>query len=60
MMIGDKGLTTLGTNFDRSVYLGSPLTVQVVAPKLEEEKLVQAMSLIDDALKSNTDVKAKL
>jgi amidase len=42
---------TIGTNFDRSIYVGTPLCVQVVAPKLEEEKLVQAMAVIDDALK---------
>jgi amidase len=43
-----------GTNFDRSVYVGTPLCVQIVAPKLEEEKLVQAMKLVDDAIKGNT------
>jgi amidase len=42
-----------GTNFDRSVYVGTPLCVQVVAPKLEEEKLVQAMQVVDDAIKGN-------
>jgi amidase len=42
-----------GTNFDRSVYVGTLLCVQVVAPKLEEEKLVQAMKLVDDAIKGN-------
>jgi amidase len=35
------------------VYVGTPLCVQVVAPKLEEEKLVQAMKLVDDAIKGN-------
>jgi amidase len=42
------------------VYIGTPLCVQVVAPKLEEEKLVQAMSVIDNALKENGRVNAKL
>lgn len=49
-----------GTNFDRSVYLNTPLCVQVVAPKLEEEKLVQAMSAIDAALKGNERAGSKL
>jgi Asp-tRNA(Asn)/Glu-tRNA(Gln) amidotransferase A subunit family amidase len=49
-----------GTNFDRSVYLGTPLCVQVVAPKLQEEKLVRAMAAIDDALKAGHQVAAKL
>jgi amidase len=51
-----------GTNFDRSIYVGTPLCVQVVVPKLEEEKLVQAMGIIDDALKGKASgrVGAKL
>lgn len=49
-----------GTDFDRSIYLGTPLCIQVVAPKLEEEKLVQAMSAIDEALKGSARVGAKL
>jgi amidase len=51
---------TTGTNIDRSVYLGTPLCVQVVAPRLQEEKLVQAMSAIDDALKGSNKITAKL
>jgi amidase len=50
----------LGTNFDRSVYIDTPLCVQVVVPKLGEETLVQAMSVIDDALKYNDRVSSKL
>lgn len=50
----------VGTGFDRSVYLHTPLCVQVVAPKLEEEKLVLAMATIDDALKSAKHTGAKL
>jgi amidase len=42
------------------VYVGTPLCVQVVAPKLQEETLVQAMSLIDDALRGRGHVSAKL
>jgi amidase len=52
--------TTTGTNFDRSVYLDTPLCVQVVAPKLQEEKLVAAMATIEDALKAQDGVLAKL
>jgi amidase len=51
---------TIGTNFDRSVYLDTPLCVQVVAPKLQEEKLVAAMSAIDNALKVQDQIPAKL
>ncbi|RAR07756.1 general amidase protein [Stemphylium lycopersici] len=49
-----------GTNFDRSVYLGTPLCVQVVAPKLQEERLVRAMTAIDEALKAESRMSAKL
>jgi amidase len=37
---------------DRSVYIGTPLCVQVVAPKLEERRLCDAMVAIDNALKA--------
>ncbi|KAF1914810.1 amidase signature domain-containing protein [Ampelomyces quisqualis] len=56
----DKTNRELWTNFDRSVYLGTALSVQVVAPKLEEENLVQAMSTIDKALRGNLRINAKL
>ena len=56
----DKANRELWTKFDRSVYLGTPLCVQVVAPKLQEEKLVQAMSAIDDAVKGRGKMNAKL
>jgi Asp-tRNA(Asn)/Glu-tRNA(Gln) amidotransferase A subunit family amidase len=49
-----------GTSFDRSVYLGTPLCVQVVAPKLQEERLVKAMTVIDDALKRGEKIIPKL
>jgi len=56
-----SGLIAIGTNIDRSVYLNTPLCVQVVAPKLEEEKLCLAMRVIDDALnKISGKVSAKL
>ncbi|KAI4712033.1 hypothetical protein J4E89_003479 [Alternaria sp. Ai002NY15] len=56
----DKANRELWTNTDRSVYLGTPLCVQVVAPRLQEEKLVQAMCAIDDALKGSNTLSAKL
>jgi len=48
----DKVNRELWTKVDRSVYLGTPLCVQVVAPKLMEERLVQAMGVVDEAVKS--------
>jgi amidase len=52
--------TTPGTGFDREVYIGTPLCIQVVTPTLMEEKLVHAMSVIDSALKTSERVGAKL
>ncbi len=46
---------------DRRVYLGTPLSVQVVVPRLQDEKLVQVMGWVDKACKNGTgEVKAKL
>lgn len=59
-VFGNLQLTQTGTGIDRTVYMGSPLCVQVVAPKLQEEKLVQAMSAIDAALKIEQPLPAKL
>ncbi|KAH7389993.1 amidase signature domain-containing protein [Pyrenochaeta sp. MPI-SDFR-AT-0127] len=56
----DKANRELWTNFDRSVYIGTPLCIQVVTSKLQEEKLVQAMTAIDNALKSHGRPSAKL
>ncbi|KAI2480474.1 Acetamidase [Pyrenophora tritici-repentis] len=56
----DKANRELWTGFDRSVYLGTPLCVQVVAPRLQEEKLVQAMAAIDDAVRGKRTTTAKL
>lgn len=39
---------------DRKVYLGSPLSVQVVVPRLEDEKLGKVMALIDRVVKEST------
>jgi amidase len=55
-----KRLTASGTKFDRSIYLGTPLSVQVVAPRLQERKLVEAMSAIDGAIRNAAPVSAKL
>lgn len=53
-------LRCVGTGFDRDVYVGTPLSVQVVAPKLEERKLCEVMSAIDEALRADTKVSSKL
>jgi amidase len=36
---------------ERELYAGSVLSVQVVAPKLQERRLVEAMAVVDEALK---------
>lgn len=38
---------------DRRVYLNTTLSVQVVAPKLQERRLYQAMEIVDSALKAH-------
>jgi amidase len=45
---------------DRNVYLNTKLSVQVVAPKLQERRLYQAMALIDGVLQRGGDERAKL
>ena len=45
---------------DRDVYLNTKLSVQVVAPRLQERRLYQAMALIDSVLRANVEQKAKL
>ncbi|KAH6644858.1 acetamidase [Boeremia exigua] len=50
----------IGNEVDREVYVGSPLCVQVVAPRLQDERLVHAMSAIDAALRVEAKVKAQL
>jgi Asp-tRNA(Asn)/Glu-tRNA(Gln) amidotransferase A subunit family amidase len=47
----DKINREMWTGFDRKVYLGSTLTIQVVAPRLMDRKLVDSMGLIDEALR---------
>jgi Asp-tRNA(Asn)/Glu-tRNA(Gln) amidotransferase A subunit family amidase len=39
---------------DRKVYLNTPLSVQVVVPRLEDEKLCCIMTLIDRAIKAKS------
>lgn len=46
----DKINRQLWTDVDRRVYLGSPLSIQVVAPRLMERKLVESMAILDEAL----------
>lgn len=45
---------------DRRVYLDSPLSVQVITPKLRDQDLVQAMKVIDDAISKPGFNQAKL
>ena len=44
---------------DRRVYLGTQLSVQIVVPKLEEERLAQMMSLVEGVAREGTP-KSKL
>jgi Asp-tRNA(Asn)/Glu-tRNA(Gln) amidotransferase A subunit family amidase len=48
----DKTNRELWTNVNKDDYIGTPLCVQVVAPKMQERTLVNAMSIIDEALKA--------
>ncbi|KAF2209220.1 hypothetical protein CERZMDRAFT_61576 [Cercospora zeae-maydis SCOH1-5] len=43
------------TNVDRNIYLGSPLSVQVVTPRLMERRLVEAMAVLEQALRPLKD-----
>jgi len=44
---------------NRRVYLGTPLSVQVVTPKLQDQRLIEAMSIVDAAVRAG-ESKAKL
>lgn len=46
----DKINRELWTKVDKKVYLDSPLSVQVVTPRLTERRLVEAMGVVDAAL----------
>jgi amidase len=59
----DKINREMWTGFDRKVYLGSTLTIQVVAPRLMERKLVDSMGVLDEVLKplrSSSSAKSRL
>ena len=45
---------------DRRVYLGTQLSVQLVAPRLEEERLAQVMALVEKVAKQANGAKSKL
>ena len=47
----DKTNQELWTKVRRQDYLGTMLSVQVVAPRLMERKLVESMAIVDEALK---------
>lgn len=38
---------------DRCVYLGTPLSVQVVTPRLQDRRLIEAMSILDEAVRAS-------
>jgi amidase len=46
----DKRNRDLWDNVDRQIYIGSSLGVQVVVPRLQERRLIQAMAIIGDAV----------
>ncbi|GAM82434.1 hypothetical protein ANO11243_004140 [Dothideomycetidae sp. 11243] len=50
----DKYNRTLWTDVDRKVYLGSPLCLQVITPRLHEEQLLHVMSVLDSVLKGHS------
>ncbi|KAK4971822.1 hypothetical protein LTR66_005920 [Elasticomyces elasticus] len=58
----DKTNRDLWTKVDKSVYLGSPLCVQVVCPRLMERKLCGVMAALENAFKklSKNEMVAKL
>jgi amidase len=55
-------LTGIGDEktIDRKVYLNTKLSVQVIAPKMQERRLIQAMSFIDGILQGGGSQRAKL
>jgi len=54
----DKYNRTLWTDVDRKVYLGTPLCLQIIAPRLHDEKIVEAMGVFDAALNKEMNSKA--
>lgn len=47
----DKGNRHLWEKKERDTYLGTPLVVQVIAPTLQERRLIRAMGAVDAAVK---------
>ena len=45
---------------DRKVYLGSPLAVQVVAPRLQERRCWEGMKIVHEAVHGSRSLEAKL
>lgn len=45
---------------DRRVYLGTPLSVQVVTPRLEDQRLLEAMRIVDNAVHGGRSMKSRL
>ena len=59
----DKINRALWTEVDRRVYVGSMMSIQVVAPRLMERKLVESMAVLEKAflpLTYQTSPKSKL
>lgn len=45
---------------NRKVYLGTPLSVQVVTPRLQDKRLIEAMRIVDDAVHDRSASKPRL
>ncbi|KAF2157139.1 amidase [Myriangium duriaei CBS 260.36] len=52
----DKVNRTLWTDVDRKLYLGTPLCLQVIAPRLHDQQLVEAMTVLDEVLREQGNV----
>jgi hypothetical protein len=50
MLFANLGFSGDEKTVDRRVYLGSPLSVQVVTPKQHDYQLFQAMEIVDRAV----------
>ncbi|QIW96564.1 hypothetical protein AMS68_002082 [Peltaster fructicola] len=50
----------LWTETDRKVYVGSPLSLQIAAPRLQERVLLESMAIISDALRRPSPSSSKL
>lgn len=47
------------STIDRNMYVGSPLSIQVVVPRLQERRLYNAMQVIENAIRGSQTI-AKL